>query len=76
MRQRNPKMAERMAVLGMSVNNLARAAGISRLTVSRAFNQRGKVHPETAERIAVALGVSVREIGIKTSNPYAGRAGL
>jgi transcriptional regulator with XRE-family HTH domain len=73
MRQRNSKMAERMAILGMGINDVAAEAGISRLTVSRAFNRRGKVHPETAERIAGVLGVPVGEIGIKTSTPYAGR---
>lgn len=43
----------------ITINDVARAAGVSRQTVSRAMNDKGEISPETKERVLTA----VRELG-------------
>ena len=37
--------------MGVTLNEIARAAGVSRGTVDRALNNRGRIQPQVAERI-------------------------
>ena len=37
--------------MGVTLNEIAKAAGVSRGTVDRALNNRGRIHPQVAERI-------------------------
>jgi addiction module HigA family antidote len=44
--------------MGVSITDAARAMGISRKTLSKIVNGRGRVTPEIAVRLSVALGSS------------------
>lgn len=53
----------------VTLNQIAEAAGVSRGTVDRALNHRGRINPEVAERI---LQIA-KEMGYRRN--LAGRAG-
>jgi transcriptional regulator with XRE-family HTH domain len=53
------RMVLDMALKGWHGTDLARAAGVSSMTVTR-FLRREAASPQTAERLARALGYSVR----------------
>lgn len=40
---------------GLTIRDIARAAGVSTATVSRVINQTGKVSPKTKETVQLAL---------------------
>ena len=41
--------------MGVTIRQIAEAAGVSRGTVDRALNNRGRIRPEVAERIRASL---------------------
>ena len=48
--------------VGLSQENLAKAAGVSRAHIGRVENQRHAVNIDTVEKIAVALNVSPADL--------------
>lgn len=62
-RTKNVAMIGRMAELGLTGSELARMAHVSPFTVSLTLNQRTDPKPETAERLAAALGTTPGAMG-------------
>jgi transcriptional regulator with XRE-family HTH domain len=60
--KRNPRLAYQMAIAGVGLTELATRAGVSRCTASKIFCGRSRPYPETAGRIAAALGVRVESL--------------
>lgn len=42
--------------MGVTIRQIAEAAGVSRGTVDRALNNRGRIRPEVAERVRRSRG--------------------
>lgn len=53
--------------MGVTIRQIAEAAGVSRGTVDRALNNRGRIRPEVAERIQ-----KIAEEGISPEPAWAG----
>ena len=52
--------------MGVTIRQIAEAAGVSRGTVDRALNNRGRIRPEVAERvrqIAEEMGYKPNQLG-------------
>jgi plasmid maintenance system antidote protein VapI len=64
MRHRNPQMAARMASAHLTVKELAEAAGIHPVTMSRVFNGRQRLSAATAARVASVLGTTAKSLGL------------
>ena len=61
--------------MGVTMKEIAYMCGVSRGTVDRVLNNRGRVRPETEEHIrAVAKSMGYRSVQSKTMEAYAGRA--
>lgn len=62
-RRRNSAIASRMAELGVTNFDLARAAGIHWTSVSRILNLRQNPRPATAHALAAALRTTPAQLG-------------
>ena len=61
--------------MGVTMKEIAYMCGVSRGTVDRVLNNRGRVRPETEEHIrAVAKSMGYRSVQSKTMEAYTGRA--